>query len=326
MHQPALEELRRGPGGVAARRHGAARARGHLHRRRDRRRRGAGDGHRDHRRRRDPRAVRAVGRGLRRCQQLRARPPRRLRHRPRLLLRVAALRRRAPRTAGVRPHQRAGLRSGPADDAGGQRTGPPALGVHAAARREHRRAEQGRDRVAAAGAVRGHPRQRHPAAQHHVHLPGQVGRPVASGPRPAGRRRGPPHAALRRAGHVLRHPRRRQPGVEARPDAARRRRRVPCGHLPRGAPDAGHGGDPRLGPAGPRDLRDGPGGRSRAGRDRTGEPPRPPADAAGTGEAALGRPAAPATRPRVRSCPRARYAAMATVDCSTTWWAAVSSC
>ncbi len=66
------------------------------------------------------------------------------RHRPRLLLRLADRRRRAARAAGLRPDQPPDLRAEPADDGRVRRAGSAPVGVHAPARRVHRRARRRR--------------------------------------------------------------------------------------------------------------------------------------------------------------------------------------
>ena len=112
-----------------------------------------------------PNAVRArYVVGLRRRQQHGARPDGRHRHRPRLLLRLADRRRGAPRAPGVRSGQPPDLRPDPADDRGLGRARPAAVGVHAAPRRDDRRARRRRPGLGAARAMGRHRRRRRPSS------------------------------------------------------------------------------------------------------------------------------------------------------------------
>ena len=76
----------------------------------------------------------------------------------------------AGRAAGVRSDQPAGLRPGPPDHRGVRRSGSTALGVHAPAARDARRAQRGGPGVGAARAVGRAPRQRPARAPRRVHL------------------------------------------------------------------------------------------------------------------------------------------------------------
>ena len=72
-------------------------------------------------------------------------------------------------------------------------------------------------------------------APRRLHVRGALRRAVAARAGAARRRRRPPDAALRRAGHVRRRPRRRQPRLEARPRAHRPGARRAARHLRAGA-------------------------------------------------------------------------------------------
>ena len=89
----------------------------------------------------DRRRVGALRRRLRRRQQHVRSHARRDRHRPRLLLRLADRRRRSDEPRVFDPLNVPDLRSGAADDARVRRAGAAPLGVHAPARREHRRSQ-----------------------------------------------------------------------------------------------------------------------------------------------------------------------------------------
>ena len=111
---------------------------------------------------------------------------------------------------------------GPADHRRLGRARAAALGVHAPRPRDPRRARG--PRLGAARAVGRPTRQRHARTPRRLHVRRPLRRAVADRAGAARRRRRPPDAALRRPRHVRRHPRRRQPRLEARPRAHRRRR------------------------------------------------------------------------------------------------------
>ena len=193
------------------------------------------------------------------------------------------------RAARVRPDQPADLRPGPADHRRVGRPGPAPLGVHAPARTRRSTSSTtsgGAWELLAPWDV--HPGNATPRAPRRLHVPGPLRRAVARRAGPARRRRRPPDAAVRRPGHVLGHPRRRQPGLEARPRPRRPRRRRAARHLRSrsGCPSA-RAGDRVLDGARQGHLRARPrrGGRPRRGHGRrasAGEPteipPLPPID------------------------------------------------
>ncbi len=126
--------------------------------------------------------------------------------RPGLLPRLADRRCRAARTAPVRPDQPAGLRSRSTDHGRVGWAGTAPVGVHGAARRAARRPERRAGRVEAARAVGRLAGERHPRTPRGLHLRGPLRRAVARRSGLPRRRRRPPDAAVRRAGHVRRRP------------------------------------------------------------------------------------------------------------------------
>ena len=152
--------------------------------------------------------------------------------RPRVLLRLAHRRRRPRRAARVRPAQPADLRPRPPDHRRVRRARTAPLGVHAPARtRRSTSSTTSSARVGAARAVGRAPRQRPPRAPRRLHVQRPLRRAVARRAGAARRRRRPPDAAVRRPGHVRRHPRRRQPRLEARPRPRRPRPGRAARHL-----------------------------------------------------------------------------------------------
>ena len=164
--------------------------------------------------------------------------------RPRVLLRLADRRRHPRRAARVRSDQPPDLRSGRPDDRGVGRARPPALGVHAPARRDARRARR-RSHARGSCSRRG---TCTPATRASNGTRSTRSRPAYAEQWRAGRvlprrRRRAPDAAVRRPGHVLRRPRRGQPRVEARPRARRPRARRAARHLRRRSGGRARAGD-----------------------------------------------------------------------------------
>ena len=114
---------------------------------------------------------------------------------------------------------------------------PPPLGVPPGRGRVRRADVPSGDGVAPAGPLAA-PRRRGTRAGRGLRLPRHRRRDLAQGSAAAGRRRRPPDAAVHGPGHVLGHPRRRQPGLEAARRAARRRPGGPAGQLRGRAPPA----------------------------------------------------------------------------------------
>ena len=108
--------------------------------------------------------------------------------------------------------------------------GPPALGVHAPARRTLEELDE--EPRPGSCSRRGTCTPATPSSNATPSTRSTPASPsVAGRPRLPRRRRRPPDAALRRSGHVRRHSRRRQPGLEARPRARRPGRDRAARHL-----------------------------------------------------------------------------------------------
>ncbi|CAA9455021.1 MAG: 2-polyprenyl-6-methoxyphenol hydroxylase and related FAD-dependent oxidoreductases, partial [uncultured Rubrobacteraceae bacterium] len=173
----------------------------------------------------------ALPRRRRRREQPRAPAHGRAGRRPRVRLRLAHPGRRPARGAGLEPDELAALRSCAPDHDSLRWSRPQALGVHAAARGEHRGTQHRRDRLAAAGALGQNPGEHDAREAHGVQVRGPLGGVLAAGEAAARRRRRPPHAAFCRAGDVLGPQGRRQPLLEARPRPPREGLRRDPEHL-----------------------------------------------------------------------------------------------